>query len=99
MDTGDWDGQERRSGKEKRKTERRGVLSQVVTAVVGSTNQRKRVRRATDRIKVVSTVEKPNSDLLDSKWREIRLRTVGTLAEKPKIEKPKLRLVRGGNKD
>ena len=97
MDTdGGWDGQERRSGREKRKTERRGVVSQVITAVTGTTNQRKRIRRASDRIKAV---EKPNSELLDSKWRELRLRTVGKLAEKPKIEKPKLRLVRGGIKD
>jgi len=93
---GEWDGQERRSGKDKRNTERRGVVSRTVTAIVGSTNQRKRARRAGDRIKVV---EKPSVELLDNKWREIRMRTVGKLVENPKIEKPKLRLIRGGNKD
>jgi len=93
---GEWDGRERRSGKEKRKTERRGVVSQVVTAVVGSTNQRKRARRASDRIKAA---EKSNAEVLESRWRELRMRTVGKLVEKPKIEKPKLRLVRGGIKD
>src|SRR5437868_1633644 len=93
---GEWDGQERRSGKDKRNTERRGMVSRTVTAIIGSTNQRKHARRATDRIKAV---EKPSAEVLDSKWREIRLRTVGKPVEKPKIEKPKLRLIRGGNKD
>ena len=92
-----WDGQERRSGKDKRKTERRGQPSQMVTAIVGSANQRKHSRRAADRAKVA---EPKVSELIDTnRWRDLRSRTVGKLPERPEVQKPSLRLIRGGSRD
>ncbi|HZS44766.1 MAG TPA: hypothetical protein VFC63_06650 [Blastocatellia bacterium] len=91
-----WDGKERRSGKDKRVVERRGKLSQTVSSTLGSTNQRKQVRRAADRQSVSQPVDSDFDE--NKKWREIRLKTVGKLAGKPENKRPNLRLVRDEEK-
>ena len=93
----EWDGQERRSGKDKRKTERRSPSSQAVTATTGATNQRKHMRRANDRDKVKEILI---SELMENdRWRDLRTRTIDKLAKETKIQRPSLRLIHGGNRD
>ena len=91
-----WDGKERRSGTDKRKTERRGALSQQVSRTLGASNQRKQARRAADREAATQQIDSEIDE--NKKWREIRLRTVLKLAAKPESKRPQLRLVRDGKK-
>lgn len=89
-----WDGEDRRSGKDQRQAERRGDSSQKVTKLANGSNRRKQARRSADRLAT------PVAPPTENKWRELRLRTVGTPpAQSLPPEKPVFRLINGGEND